>query len=530
MMKTRNGCDDSSPPTERSWEAALNENRLRLQLALDAASMGTFIWYVQEDRSEPDAQMLALCGLPPDAELTLKNALETILHPDDRERCADAVARATDPKGDGRLKEDFRICLPSGSERWLAIKGQVYFEGHSPLPVRMAGAAIDITERKAGEARQAFLLKLSDALRPLADPIAVQDEALRLVAEYVGACRAGYAEDQGDSRSIVVTRNFVTGVPGIEGRHSSDDYGSALLKEFRAGRTVVRPDIANDPTLSDAERAAHTALQIGATLNIPLLKSSRLAAMLFLHYREAHTFSPAELGLLADVAERTWEAVERARAGQAEHAAQERQKLLLAELQHRVRNILATIRSIVQRSARTSDTVEDLSMHLEGRIDSLARTQVVLSRNPGKDVDLEDLLRDELLAQSADEDQIEIKGPAVRLPPKAAEVLTLALHELATNALKYGALHDGAGRVAIVWRVDSRGGERWLRLSWTETCVRVLGTAPRREGFGTELITKRVPYELSGKGVFEFQPGGMCSTIEFPLRPSESILETGRQL
>jgi two-component sensor histidine kinase len=528
-MKGTNASNDGSSSMERSWKAALRENRLRLQLALDAASMGTFIWHVQEDRAEPDARMLALCGLPPNGELTLKNALETIVHPADRASCADAIARATDPKGDGRFKQDFRVCLPDNSERWLAVTGQVYFEGHPLLPVRMAGAAIDITERKINEVRQAFLLKLSDALRPLADPIAVQDEALRLLAQHVGASRSGYAEDQGDSRTIVVTRNYVVDVPGIEGRHNYDDYDPALLKESRAGRTVVRPDIANDPALSNTVKAAHAALQIGATLNIPLLKSGRLAAVLFVHYREAHAFSPAELGLLADVAERTWEAVERSRAGQAEHAAQERQKLLLAELQHRVRNILTTIRSIVQRSARTSDTVEDLSMHLEGRIDSLARTQVVLSRNPGKDVDLEDLLRDELLAQSADEDRIEIKGPPVRLPPKAAEVLTLALHELATNALKYGALCDGAGRVAIIWRVETRDGQRWLRLSWTETGVRVLGAAPRREGFGTELITKRVPYELSGKGVFAFQPGGMCSTIEFPLRPGASILEPERQ-
>jgi two-component sensor histidine kinase len=512
---------------QSALEAMFFENRLRLQLALDAASMGTFVWHVQEDRSEPDARMLALCGLPGDGKLTLKGVLETILHPDDRERCADTLARATDPTGDGHLKGDFRIRWPDGVVRWLEITGQVYFEGQPLLPVRMVGAAVDVTERRAGEIRQAFLLKLSDELRPLEEPGAVLERALRLVAEHFGATRVGYGEDQGDNKTVAVIRNYANDAPSLEGRYSYDDYGRTLLKEIQAGRTVIRPDIENDSALTKSEKAAHADLRVGAAANIPLLKSRRLSAVLFIHYREPHAFSQSEIDTLVDVAERTWEAVERARAAQAEHAAQERQRLLLAELQHRVRNILATIRSIVQRSAQTSDTVEDLSMHLEGRIDSLARTQVVLTRSPGGLVDLEDMLRDELLAQAINEGQVQIEGPVVRLPPKAAEVLTLALHELVTNAIKYGALRNKVGKISVVWRVDVRDKERWLRLAWVETGVRIATAAPRREGFGAELITCRVPYELAGHCLFEFRPGGLCSTIEFPLRAGQSILEAG---
>lgn len=210
--------------------------------------------------------------------------------------------------------------------------------------------------------------------------------------------------------------------------------------------------------------------------------------------------------------------------------ATDRQKLLLAELQHRVRNILANVRSIVHRTAETSDTVEDLSMHLDGRINSLARTQVMLTRNPGAGVDLEDIIRDELLGQNEIDDQITIEGDPVELSPKAAEVVTLAIHELATNAVKYGALKDRAGRVAVVWRKVEREGETWLRLAWVESGVRILASAPRREGFGTELITRRVPYELAGIGTIDQRPGGINATIEFPLRLGHSILEPGSRI
>lgn len=126
---------------------------------------------------------------------------------------------------------------------------------------------------------------------------------------------------------------------------------------------------------------------------------------------------------------------------------QERQQVLLHELQHRVRNILAVVRSIARRSATTSDSVEDYARHLEGRINAMARAQNVLTSAPGARVKLHTLIVDELQAQGADMDrQVEVSGPAVTLSGKAAEMLSLAIHELATNAAKYGALAvEGGG-------------------------------------------------------------------------------------
>ncbi|PMD92491.1 hypothetical protein BWI97_20610 [Siphonobacter sp. BAB-5405] len=174
------------------------------------------------------------------------------------------------------------------------------------------------------ETRQRFLLRLSDRLRSLTDPAEIQYEAARVLGEQLEADRVGYAEDQGDHTHIIVTRNYVNGVSNLEGLYQYVDYGPSLLADFLAGRTVVRPDIPNDPTLTDVEKEAHRVLQLGATVNRPLMKQGQLIAVLFIHYEQPHAFTQLELDLLEETAERTWEAVDRARAQKALLQSEER--------------------------------------------------------------------------------------------------------------------------------------------------------------------------------------------------------------
>jgi two-component system CheB/CheR fusion protein len=191
--------------------------------------------------------------------------------------------------------------------------------------------------------------------------------------------------------------------------------------------------------------------------------------------------------------------------------------MLLGELQHRVRNILGVVRSVVARTMRSSPSLEELAISLDGRLDTLARTQSVFTRSGVASVDLEDVIRDELVAVAAREEQLDIDGPSLRLRREAAEALALALHELTTNAVKYGALSDPNGRLAVRWIVMNTNTGRRLALEWRESGVRALDLKPSRSGFGRELIERGLPYELGASTSLEFARGGVKATIEVPL-------------
>jgi PAS domain S-box-containing protein len=200
------------------------------------------------------------------------------------------------------------------------------------------------------------------------------------------------------------------------------------------------------------------------------------------------------------------------------------QRLLVAELQHRVRNLVSMIRSLVRQSAESHDTVEDYVDHLTGRLAAMGRTQTALTRSPGAQVDLASLVREEMVACAAREKAYRIEGPDVALSPHHAEVMTLVIHELAANSLKYGAL-GGEGYVKIGWTLIEKDSTL-LQLRWQETGLGV-ADPPDRQGFGRRLIEERIAYELGGSGLLNVHDTGVLAEIEFPLEDRGSVLETG---
>lgn len=205
---------------------------------------------------------------------------------------------------------------------------------------------------------------------------------------------------------------------------------------------------------------------------------------------------------------------------------EERQTVLLAELQHRVRNVLAVVASLVRRGDTALPTHE-FRDRLSGRIAAMARTQALLTRSAGAGVELEAIVREELASYSAEPGRVAVDGPQITLSPKAAEVLTLAIHELATNAVKYGALMQPDGRIAVTWHLDPRDRQDWLTLDWQESGVRnAPSPGPSRRGFGSDLIGRRVPYELGGEGELRVAADELRCRIAFPLADGNSILQT----
>ena len=194
---------------------------------------------------------------------------------------------------------------------------------------RVCVVSQDTTERRKREERQAFLLKLSDAIRPLVDAEGIRQTAANVLGEHLGASRVAYAEDGGDGESFIVYRNYVDDVPDMAGRYRYADFGGDILAQLGSGENRIQPDLANDERLSARERQSFAQAGIGASLNVPLVKGGRLVAFLGVNYKAAHVFLPEEIALVEETAERAWAAVERARAEAALHESDERQAFLL---------------------------------------------------------------------------------------------------------------------------------------------------------------------------------------------------------
>jgi two-component sensor histidine kinase/integral membrane sensor domain MASE1 len=197
--------------------------------------------------------------------------------------------------------------------------------------------------------------------------------------------------------------------------------------------------------------------------------------------------------------------------------AQEHQDLLIAELDHRVKNVLARVAAAVTCTSRNCGTVEEFIQSTKGRIQSMAAAHALLSQSRWHGVGLIDLLRRQL-APYMTGSNISFNGPDLILTSGETQALAMVIHELVTNAVKYGALSSPDGSVPISW--NCTGGDlAVLRLVWREVCGPPV-VASVQSGYGSTLIRDLIPYELGGNVELTFPPDGVCCKIEIPLRRS----------
>jgi two-component system CheB/CheR fusion protein len=203
---------------------------------------------------------------------------------------------------------------------------------------------------------------------------------------------------------------------------------------------------------------------------------------------------------------------------------QRQQEVLVAELKHRTRNLLAFVSAISAQTIATSRSLEDFAPQFGDRLSALSRVQTYLSHQEHKTASIADIVRNEMKAVGSNEadDHIRIEGEDVRLPDLSVQVVALALHELATNALKYGALAGKGGRLHVKWQVRrEKGDNAYLLLEWMETGVDVSGSSATKRGYGRELIEEALPYQINARTRFEILDGGVRCSIEIPLRGGE---------
>ena len=193
---------------------------------------------------------------------------------------------------------------------------------------------------------------------------------------------------------------------------------------------------------------------------------------------------------------------------------QRQQDILIAELNHRVKNILALIKSLAAQARRAAHTVEDYAEAMEKRINALASAHDLATTNTLQGVPLRQVLEIEMEPYLIERrGQVLLDGPVVGLRAEVSPMLSMVVHELATNAAKYGALSVEDGLVRVVWSQDEAG----LHLKWTEmNGPPITNTTPERQGFGRSLIEQAIPFEFDGTAELTFQPGGVSFVCHLP--------------
>jgi two-component sensor histidine kinase len=198
-------------------------------------------------------------------------------------------------------------------------------------------------------------------------------------------------------------------------------------------------------------------------------------------------------------------------------------RLLINELNHRVKNTLATVQSIATQTLRSSQTTEQARRAIEERLLALSRVHDVLTRESWEGAGLAEIVAQAMAPYRHDrDDRLRMQGPEVRLSPRMALAIAMALQELATNAVKYGALSNETGTIAITWCLEEES--KRLRLHWREAGGPPV-RAPERRGFGTRLIERSLAQDLDGRVEITFAPAGLVCTVDAPLQPGGSAAE-----
>jgi two-component system, chemotaxis family, CheB/CheR fusion protein len=191
----------------------------------------------------------------------------------------------------------------------------------------------------------------------------------------------------------------------------------------------------------------------------------------------------------------------------------ESQQMMIDELNHRVKNMLAVVLSLAAQTADGATSLESFRVAFGGRLQALSTTYSLLGQGGWLSVDLREIMHEELRPFLADDGRnIAIRGPPLGLNANAALVLGMVVHELATNAVKYGALAAPGGRIDVRW--EDAGGR--FTLDWTESGGPAMA-APARQGFGLTLIDRSIAHELDGSASFDFAAAGLHMRIEAPL-------------
>jgi PAS domain S-box-containing protein len=452
---------------------ALREREVRLRLALEFSKLGDWSWDAASDVVTCSERAAAIMGIAPGPQMTWKE-MRALLHKEDRETARLEVERAVLQVADYDV--EYRVNRPDGCLAWIALKGRAQY-GPLGEPLGMIGVIQDITDRKAAEQS----IRDSEArYRALFEQAAVGVMHADLDGRWTLVNRR-LAEILGyDCPEALIGKNYA------EVTHPDDRAeGEALTKALDAGEIAY---VQRDKRYL---RKDESCVWVNVTVSIVRDAASGAA-----RHRVA---------VVQDITE--------------QRRAQERQTLLMNELNHRVKNTLAAVQAIVAQGLRGAGLGEEVRDGIEFRLIALSRSHDLLTRERWQSASLADLVGlalEPYRSNAGQRPRYSLEGPGVRLRPNPVLALGMAFHELATNAAKYGALSREGGHVKVSWSLVPSAADQRLRLCWRE-CGGPVVQPPHRKGFGSRLLERGLAHELDGAVRLDYMPEGLICEIEMPV-------------
>jgi signal transduction histidine kinase/ActR/RegA family two-component response regulator len=357
-------------------------NKHQLQIALESGGMGA--WRIDLDTSELDTDATFRALHHVHEREHVEDAIVRLGHPDDQQRVRDALARTI--ADDVPYDVEYRVRTPDHGYRWMASRGDAVRDDAGRM-IAVTGVAFDIEQRKAAEfaqaaarARDAFLLRLDDALRDSQDATILQATATRLLGQQLQASRIFYSEFDSEGAQATVQQQYgERGAQSLDGVYDMRAF-PAYLQALQAG-PVVMSNVSAAAFLTPGEQAALSALQVHSLLSIPIVVAGKLVASLSAARGTARQWTEDDKFLVQATAERTWPGVQQARADAALRDAARRKDEFLAMLAHELRNPLAPISAAAQllqlgksdekRVLQASDIISRQVKHMTGLVDDL---------------------------------------------------------------------------------------------------------------------------------------------------------------
>jgi PAS domain S-box-containing protein len=466
----------------RLMTMALAQSEAQLKLATEGAEVGTWDMNLRTGSGRWSPEGVRQLGAH-DPTFSMQEWLEAV-HRDDREDVWSAWTRAV------AAGEPFEVRFRAaqsrpGGERWILSRGRVELDPDGE-PVRAAGVMIDISVQARAEAA------LAESERRLSAVLDNTDMAVILL----------------NHRQQCVYMN--PAAERLTGYRFVEVDGQPMHAVIRTQGLAEEADAGSN---GDGGGEDVNACPISRAF---LANTQEHGEEIFVHrdgypYPVAFTASP-----IRDHVGQAVGTVVELRDIRAERAQQEHRKMLIDELNHRVKNTLATVQSIAAQSLKGRRAAAEAREAIESRLIALSRSHDLLTRKSWEGASLRDVALAAVEPFGPVDGELRrftIEGEPIWLRPKHALSIGMALHELATNALKYGALSVPEGHVELSWRIDEERGEERLCLRWAESGGPPV-SPPAHKGFGSRLIERGLSHELGGQVTLDFKPTGVVCDIE----------------